>query len=259
MVKGSKKNTNEKKNILNKVKFPLGDFFKILGIYFDKFVDKIYSLDPKANTRQRVLSSIVLIPVAIYAILYSSDLFIILAIASAVIMTWEWINITKDADDQRKWQILGFFYIVVPVYAIIRIRLIDTNILLWMFAVIWATDILAFFAGRILQGPKLAPTISPNKTWSGLFGGVVAAIMIGFLSSFMFPPGGMVFFVVASAILSVIEQISDLLESKIKRIFKVKDSGNIIPGHGGLLDRLDGMILVAPIVLFLITVFSDKF
>ena len=127
-----------------------------------------------------------------------------------------------------------------------------------MFSIIWATDIFAFFAGRTFGGPKLAPKISPNKTWSGLAGGVIASMLIGLMSSLMFS-GGVVFFVIISALLSLIEQGSDLLESKIKRIFGVKDSGNIIPGHGGVLDRLDGMMLLAPTVLFLITVFSDKF
>jgi phosphatidate cytidylyltransferase len=84
-------------------------------------------------------------------------------------------------------------------------------------------------------------------------------MLIGFLSSFMFVTGNIIFFIVISGLLAIIEQISDLAESKIKRIFKIKDSGNIIPGHGGLLDRLDGITLVAPTVLILAIIFSDKF
>ena len=143
-------------------------------------------------------------------------------------------------------------------YCALQIRIHDSNILLWMFAVIWATDIFAFFAGKSFGGTKLAPSISPNKTWTGLLGGVIASMFIGFLSAFMFK-GGVVFFVFFSVILALVEQASDLLESKFKRIFGAKDSGNIIPGHGGVLDRLDGMMLVAPLVLVLITVFADKF
>jgi phosphatidate cytidylyltransferase len=127
-----------------------------------------------------------------------------------------------------------------------------------MFAIIWSTDIFAFFAGKILGGAKLAPKISPNKTWSGLFGGVIASMAIGFMSSFMFS-GGVLFFIFLSALLSIVEQISDLLESKFKRIFGVKDSSNIIPGHGGVLDRMDGMMLVAPLVLFLVTISPSSF
>jgi phosphatidate cytidylyltransferase len=160
--------------------------------------------------------------------------------------------------DQRKWQIIGLLYIAIPIFMVIKIRFYGSEVLFWMFAVIWSTDIFAFFAGKNLGGPKLAPQISPNKTWSGLFGGVIASAVIGFLSSFMFS-GGVIFFILTSIFLAIIEQLSDLLESKFKRIFGVKDSGNIIPGHGGVLDRLDGMMLVAPVLFALITFFPNKF
>ncbi len=225
---------------------------------FDSIVRNVHYIDPKNNTHQRVMSAAVLMPLAIYAIFYSKSLFIFLAIAIAVLMSMEWSDVTKAAQDQKKWRLIGLFYILIPIYSVIKIRLYDVDILFWMFAVIWSTDIFAFFAGKALGGPKLAPKISPNKTWSGLAGGIVASILIGFMSSFMFR-GGVGFFVLVSALLAVVEQISDLFESKIKRIFGVKDSGNIIPGHGGVLDRLDGMMFVAPIVFVLINLFSDKF
>jgi phosphatidate cytidylyltransferase len=176
-----------------------------------------------------------------------------------MMMTVEWLDMTRREENQTKWRTIGLFYILIPVYSIIKIRMIDSNILFWMFAIIWATDIFAFFAGRSLGGPKIAPDISPNKTWSGLAGGVIASMLIGLLSSFMFANGGILFFVTMSMFLSLLEQGSDLLESKFKRMFGVKDSGSLIPGHGGVLDRLDGMMLVAPVVLFLITVFPTRF
>jgi phosphatidate cytidylyltransferase len=227
---------------------------KVIG----KIIAHVHFLDPKENTKQRVVTALILIPFALYAIFYSKNVFILAAIAIAILMTTEWLDITKTAKDQNKWRLIGFFYILIPIYSVIKIRLYDEDVLFWMFAVIWATDIFAFFAGRSLGGPKLAPTISPNKTWSGLAGGLVASMLIGLMSSFMFS-GGALFFIFISVLLAVIEQASDLVESKIKRIFGVKDSGNIIPGHGGVLDRLDGMMLVAPTVLFLITVFPSKF
>ncbi len=232
--------------------FSLGS--KIIG----KIISQVHFLDPKENTKQRVITALILIPIALYAILYSKSIFLLLAIAIAILMTAEWLDIIKNAQDQKKWRLIGFFYVLIPIYSVIKIRLYDADILFWMFAVIWATDIFAFFAGRTLGGPKLAPKISPNKTWSGLAGGLFASMMIGMMSSFMFS-GGVLFFIFISAMLALIEQISDLLESKFKRIFGVKDSGNLIPGHGGVLDRLDGMMLVAPTVLFLITVFPSKF
>ncbi len=175
-------------------------------------------------------------------------------------MVFEWLNLIKGVKekDQLKWQLIGLFYIAIPMYSVIKIRLHDVDILFWMFAIIWTTDIFAFFSGRTFGGKKLCPEISPNKTWSGLIGGVVASMLLGFISSFMFS-GGFLFFIFLSALVALVEQASDLMESRFKRIFGVKDSGNIIPGHGGVLDRLDGMMLVAPLVLFLITVFPGKF
>jgi phosphatidate cytidylyltransferase len=262
MVKDNKikevKETSKKEKLLNSIKHLAKKMLKKVDNLINKISDKIYSLDPKENTKQRVISAIILIPVALYAILISKDLFLLLAIMAAIIMTSEWVEITKSAKDFRRWRLIGFFYILIPVYAVIKIRYLDLNILLWMFAIIWSTDIFAFFAGRIFKGAKLAPAISPNKTWSGLVGGVLASVAIGFLSSFMFK-GDIAFFMFISALLSVLEQVSDLCESKVKRHFGVKDSGNIIPGHGGLLDRLDGMIFVAPTVLLLMTIFADKF
>jgi len=232
--------------------------FSFVATLFNKIIAQVHFLDPKENTKQRVVTALVLIPLALYAIFYSKNFFLLSAIAIAILMTVEWIDMTRSMVDQKKWRLIGFFYILIPVYSVIKIRLYDADILFWMFAVIWSTDIFAFFAGRTLGGAKLAPTISPNKTWSGLLGGMIASVLIGFMSAFMFS-GGVLFFMFVSLFLAVLEQGSDLLESKFKRIFGVKDSGDIIPGHGGVLDRLDGMMLVAPVVLFLITVFPHKF
>lgn len=221
-------------------------------------VAHIHFLDPRDNTKQRIISALVLLPIALMAIFYSKDLFLFLAISVAILMTSEWLDMSKEMDDQKKWRLIGFFYIAIPVYSVIKLRNYNVEILFWMFAVIWSTDIFAFFAGKTLGGAKIAPTISPNKTWSGLIGGILASMIIGFLSSFMFA-GGTLFFILLSALLSIIEQLSDLLESKFKRIFGVKDSGNIIPGHGGILDRLDGMMLLSPVVLLIITIFPARF
>ncbi len=242
------------KDSLKKIQKLAGFFINL----FNKIVREVHSLDPKDNTKQRIISGLVMIPVAIYAIFYSRSVFLFIAVSAAVLMAFEWIDITKSAKDQKKWRLIGFFYILIPTFSVIKIRFYDVDVLFWMFAIIWSTDIFAFFAGRILGGAKLMPSVSPNKTWSGLAGGVLASVLIGITSSLMFK-GGILFFAFWSAVLSLIEQASDLCESKIKRIFGVKDSGNIIPGHGGVLDRLDGMIFVAPIVLLLITFFADKF
>lgn len=232
--------------------------FSAIGYFIDDIIKKITHLDPNDNTKHRVISSVVLLPVALYAIFFSKNLFLLLVIAMAILMTVEWLDMTKNIEHEKRWRVIGFFYILIPLFSVYRLRVISVDILFWMFAIIWVTDIFAYFSGRTFGGKKLAPTISPNKTWSGLFGGTLASAVIGLVSSSMFP-GSVLFFVVASVFLSLIEQISDLTESKFKRIFGVKDSGNIIPGHGGVLDRLDGMMFLAPAVLLLITVFAQDF
>ena len=234
------------------------DFGHKAGNLIDRMVSRISKFDDDSNLHTRIVSGIAMFVLAIFAICIFKGLFFLLVIAITILMTFEWLDLTKSAKDQRKWNIVGFFYILLPMAAVLKLREMDSNILLWMFVVICATDIFAYFAGKNFGGPKLMPSVSPNKTWSGLAGGVAASMVIGFLSSFMFH-GGVFFFIFISIILSVLEQGSDLLESKFKRIFGVKDSGNIIPGHGGILDRLDGMMLVAPTTLMLVWIYSDSF
>jgi phosphatidate cytidylyltransferase len=241
--------------VLDKIKTALMTALNIFILIFGK----LKVIAPKSNINQRIISSVIMLLIAVYAIYFSKGLFFLMAIALTILVTVEWLEIIKTAKDQNKWRLIGFVYILVPVWAIVQIRDIDANVLLWMFFIIWTTDISAYFVGKSFGGKKLALTISPNKTWSGLIGGVVASMIIGFLSSFMFVTGNIIFFVVISGALAVIEQLSDLVESKIKRIFQIKDSGNIIPGHGGLLDRMDGITLVAPTVLIMISLFSSKF
>lgn len=111
--------------------------------------------------------------------------------------------------------------------------------------VVWGTDIAAFFVGRKFGGPKLWPTVSPNKTWSGALGGVIAATVAGFL--LVWVTGGQVSgaLVIVALALSVVSQFGDLFESGIKRRFGVKDASKLIPGHGGLMDRVDGLTFAA--------------
>jgi phosphatidate cytidylyltransferase len=111
----------------------------------------------------------------------------------------------------------------------------------WLLGVAWATDIGAYAAGKAIGGPKLAPSLSPNKTWAGMGGGVVAAALIGVVAAFLVPVP-IARAVIVSAVLGLVAQGGDLAESQAKRHFRVKDASGLIPGHGGFLDRLDGLI-----------------
>jgi len=157
----------------------------------------------------------------------------------------------------KLWSASGFVYaaLIVLVPPIVRSHP-DLGILglLWMFAVVWATDIAAYFTGRALGGPKLCPAISPKKTWSGFMGGVVAAALGGLLVAWsgrqfgLSLPFGLFSIAGLSVVASVASQIGDLGESALKRHCDVKDSSHLIPGHGGVMDRLDGFWAVCLIV-----------
>ena len=126
------------------------------------------------------------------------------------------------------------------------------EVILWLIAVVWATDSGAYFAGRSLGGPKLAPKISPKKTWSGLAGGVLCAGLVGVATSFLLDRPAAWAIVATSMLLALVSQGGDLFESILKRRFGAKDSSNLIPGHGGLLDRTDGLIAASLCVVVLI-------
>lgn len=130
---------------------------------------------------------------------------------------------------------------------------------LWFLFVVWAMDVGAYIIGSNLKGPKLAPKISPNKTWSGLIGGIlfsvaVSAIYFGFLVYFRLisiDTKSKILFAVLAGIVAALSQVGDLIESAIKRHVNIKDSSSLIPGHGGIFDRIDGLIFVAPFVYWL--------
>jgi len=157
------------------------------------------------------------------------------------------IAVAVVAPRRRAWSAVGVLYAGVLVLAPVvlrRDRQYGLAALFFLFAVVWATDILGYFVGRLIGGPKLAVHISPKKTWSGAFGGAVGAVAAG--AGFMSVAGYAVGSPASTAfLLSIVSQGGDLLESAIKRRFGVKDASHVIPGHGGLMDRLDGFLAAA--------------
>lgn len=149
------------------------------------------------------------------------------------------------------WPAFGLIYAGFPAIALTLLRG-DTGdgfaAILFLFAVVWATDIFAFFNGRALGGPKLAPRFSPNKTWSGAIGGAAAGVAAGVGFAAFITPAGSVSVPLIALLLSIIAQIGDLGESWVKRRFGIKDSGQLIPGHGGVMDRVDGLVAAAALL-----------
>jgi len=146
------------------------------------------------------------------------------------------------------WSVVGAFYIVLPCFAMVWLREADEHgrtVVLWLMLSVWATDIGAYFAGRSIGGPKLAPRISPNKTWAGLAGGMAAAALVGAATAALTELASQQRLLLAGLATAVLAQAGDLSKSAWKRHFGVKDSGSLIPGHGGVIDRLDGLLFVA--------------
>lgn len=177
------------------------------------------------------------------------------AILAAGLGAWGWalsltaaaacaLVLAAVAERSLAWLAAGILYAGLPCLALLWLR--DSpadglSTVLWILALVWAVDTAAYFAGRAIGGPKLAPAISPNKTWAGLGGGVAAALLVGLAAAAM-TGAKPVPLALVSAALAIVEQAGDLMESAIKRHFRVKDAGHLIPGHGGLLDRVDGLI-----------------
>jgi phosphatidate cytidylyltransferase len=145
----------------------------------------------------------------------------------------------------NRWNPGGIVYAGLTAVSLAAIRDDDFTgfiAMLYIFAVVWGTDIAAYFSGRAIGGKKLAPSISPGKTWSGAVGGAVAAVVCGSLVVLSYMQTVTVWILGLSLLLSVLSQIGDLFESFMKRRYKVKDSSHLIPGHGGVMDRIDGLV-----------------
>ena len=151
-------------------------------------------------------------------------------------------------DGTPLWSALGVIYLAMPMIALIWMRRDEAGavVLFWLLLIVWATDIAGILVGKAVGGPKLWPGISPNKTWSGAVAGVVAAAMVGAITAGLREKATLGIMIPLSAGLSVVSQFGDLAESAVKRYYGVKDTGTLIPGHGGILDRIDGLLLVLP-------------
>ena len=167
-----------------------------------------------------------------------------------ILMASEWAGMC--AGRPRRLLLLGGLYIGPAVAALIWMRGQPDGYrwVLLLAAVVWGGDVGAYLVGRLVGGPRLAPLISPGKTWSGALGGTLAAVLAGAAVW----PDRLAFALPLALCLSVVAQAGDLLESAVKRRFGVKDSGRLIPGHGGLLDRLDGVLTSAPLAAIVLLV-----
>jgi len=192
------------------------------------------------NLVLRILSALVLAPIAVGAAWLGGWAFAIFWAAAAIAVIVEWIKLVGPRN--VPWVVCGLIYGAVMFAAPVFLRsdpMLGLTAIVFLFIVVWATDIVAYFAGRLLGGPKLAISISPNKTWSGAIVGTAAAVAIAIpFAKYVGLDQRAV--ALLALILSAAAQIGDLLESALKRRFNAKDASQLIPGHGGVMDRLDG-------------------
>jgi phosphatidate cytidylyltransferase len=256
----------------------------------------------------RVLSALVLAPIAIAAAWFGSPWLPIVTAAAGAGMAWEWARLCRAGqvgasgwalvaavvvavvvaalagfsaglamtftgaaivfwialrghDREPHWVALGALWVALPCVLLLWLAHPDeigSRTVLWIFAIVWATDIGAYAIGRRFGGPRLAPRWSPRKTWAGLIGGAACAAVAGWATARVLGVSPVLPLVLISAGLAIVEQFGDLAESLAKRRFGVKDSSGLIPGHGGLLDRLDGLLAVVPAVALLTLIGGDS-
>lgn len=195
----------------------------------------------------RTVVAIVLAAVTLACLAMGGWVFAILVALGAGLIFAEWRGMTRGWGPA--WFVGGVLYALLPATALLWLRLPAGGalIVLWVFVITWATDIFAFFVGRTFGGPKLSPRLSPNKTWSGLVGGVIGATIAGGL--LVTEAGLSPVLLYAAPFFALAAQGGDLFESAIKRRAEVKDAGTLLPGHGGVMDRLDGLIPVSVLTL----------
>lgn len=246
----------------------------------------------RSNLALRVVSSLVLAPLAVAAAYIGGAIFVVFWLLAALVVLWEWQTLVCGHDRnsvltvgaaalvgaaavlivgwfgiavalvglggfgiaalashaRRGWCVAGLIYAAAILIAPVVLRRDTASgfaAILFLFVIVWLTDIVAYFAGRAVGGPKLMPCVSPKKTWSGAVGGTLAGVAGGVLLARQFGTAEIVAVAMVALVLSVASQAGDLFESMVKRRFNAKDASQLIPGHGGLMDRLDGFVAAA--------------
>lgn len=202
------------------------------------------------NFWKRFASAAILAPAVLYIVWLGGWPFWGLVLVTFSVAVYEGLSLALRTDWPIAASPLVVIYLAMSVTSFVLLRDMGPMPVFALLLAIWATDIGAYAAGRTIGGPKMAPNISPNKTWAGLVGGIAASVTVFFLFAYFTPAReSMAALIGIGAVIAVVGQIGDLMESFLKRKAATKDSGHLIPGHGGLLDRIDGLLLAAPVFL----------
>ena len=219
------------------------------------------------SLQKRIISAAIIAPFFLFSMIYGGWPLIIWLSISFVLSFYEWFNISKKTAFFQPCLVLGIIYMVLSYSSFYILRdMYSINVLLVFIGMIWASDTGAYFTGKTIGGPKLIQAISPNKTWSGFGGalifpallGIIWYLIFGFYSEFddrsLYT--NLLILIVLGVVTGSAGQAGDLIVSFVKRQAGVKDTGNLIPGHGGLLDRIDSMLLGTPIFFLAMIIVS---
>jgi phosphatidate cytidylyltransferase len=195
----------------------------------------------------RILSSIVILLIFSFATYFSDLSFYLLIFSIAVLSSFEWYNLTRG---NRILYVFALLLIALPNASLIYLYNLSQGkyVLVWLILTIWSIDITAYLFGKNFGGTKICPIISPGKTWSGLFGAILAGIVCTIFESIFLGLFSVFYSPVVGLAIATLAHLGDFTESLIKRVYNVKDSGSMIPGHGGVLDRMDSFIFTAPLI-----------
>jgi phosphatidate cytidylyltransferase len=204
-----------------------------------------------SELKARILSGIVMAGAALVCAWLGGIFLFVFWLVAATALLIEWWKLTGASIG---WKFPGVVYAATALAAPVILRMdaeMGLAALLWLFAVVWVSDVMAYVCGRLIGGPKLWPRLSPKKTWAGFIGGTAFSVAAATGVAWFFGAPALVPVAIVSLIAAVISQGGDLFESSLKRRFGVKDSGRLIPGHGGVMDRLDGFVLAGGFALVL--------
>ena len=221
------------------------------------FSDQVKSKFNNNSLIKRTITAAVFVPFILFMVYLGGFPYILMNIVFMLVSLYELIKMTKQ--NKPNWKIWSFgaaFIIVTFSASMIFIREVSLNLTLFTFLTVWITDTSAYFCGILIGGKKLAPRVSPGKTLSGFLGALAFAGVFGFichLLSFVKIYESLILNIFSTVLISLCSQVGDLAESAMKRKFEVKDSGTILPGHGGLLDRFDGLSFASIAMALLIS------
>jgi len=212
-----------------------------------------------SSLQLRLITGFTLGPLFVLAIYFGGFAFQAVVAVAFGLSVREWINMTRQGKRIIRDSIMGLVYFLVAFMSFLKLRLeIDEGMFLTvvLFTTVMVGDVSAYFAGKFFKGPKLLPSISPNKTWAGLIGGMVGCMAFMVIANLYQPFIPMSVALWFGPAVAIVGQLGDLIMSMYKRRVGVKDTGMLIPGHGGLLDRIDSLILATPFFLIIVVEFS---